>query len=140
MEEKTLRSMVAEPSGDPILDAILSSDLHHLEQHPDADCRTTWRPDALRLQSSQATPSLAAVRKTAECPRAGLPGDELRTLLTAGGTDARRCGAPALGRPPRPLCAFEMGSRKAFATSGSSNRAGGEYHSSPPCLWGGGAW
>ncbi len=57
------------PSEDPILAAIgLGGDdqfEHHLEQHPDTDCRADWRPSDLRLTYRREAPTPAAVQSAA---------------------------------------------------------------------------
>lgn len=43
----------------------LSLAAHHLEQHPNAECRANWRPENLRVRDRFEAPSLAALRDAA---------------------------------------------------------------------------
>lgn len=53
-------------ASDPTLDELgLGVGAHHLEQHPDQDCRVNWRPAALSVDHDRRSVNAEAVRETA---------------------------------------------------------------------------
>src|SRR5688572_3472115 len=61
----TTRGATLPVSSDPVL-ADLGIDLggHHLEQHPDPECRSDWRPNHLRVSEGGSSRALESTAKS----------------------------------------------------------------------------